>query len=179
MCFTNWTGMVVGVKRAQVKRDLLGWVGGGGCREGAGRGSVGFRGAAVPHFKEGLQSGQTLNPLTSRCKTTHSTFTHSGSHEMNIHPLSHCSPPVSLLHPSLPARWTSVESCVHREILTKHLERFNYMLLLWYMVFLSDCFHLHARTHTCAGTQAQMHVHSDQLNRYSWHRPRDGAYIFN
>lgn len=151
MCFTNWTGIVVGVEEGPGKERPAGV---GGCREGAGRGSAGFRGAAVPHFKEGLRSGQTLNPLTYRCKTTHSTFTHSGSHEMNIHPLSHCSPPVSLLHPSLPARWTSVESCVHREILTKHLERFNYMLLLWYMVFLSDCFHLRARarTHGCMST---------------------------
>lgn len=137
LCFTNWTGIVAEVKRGQLNGEMEGGGGGvvvGGLLQRKSWQAVwGFRRAAVPHFKEGLQSGQTLNQLTYHYKTSHSTFTHSGSfasHEMNIHPLSHCSLSVSLLHPSLPARSTSVESCVQREILTKRLERFNYMLLL-------------------------------------------------
>ena len=69
VCFPNWIGIVVEVKRGQLKRERerrregRGEEKGGWMQRKSWQGIRGFRRAAVPYFKDGLQSGQTLTPL--------------------------------------------------------------------------------------------------------------------
>lgn len=112
VCFTNWTGIVVEVKRGQLKREK------GAEKERGGWRSGDLREQQFLTSKEGLQSGQILNPLTYHCKTTHSTFTYTGSsasHEMNIHPLSHCSLSLSLSPSVSLAPCSNISQVVHSE----------------------------------------------------------------
>lgn len=117
VCFANWTGIVVEVKRGQLKD------GEGSAEKECCWGGVGWwcvcvggdlREQQFLTSKGGLESGQILNPLTDHCKTTHSTFTYSGSlasHEMNIHPCR--TAPSLLLSLSLPP----LSLCVSRSLL--------------------------------------------------------------
>lgn len=73
VCFPNWTGIVVEVKRGLVEE---GWGGGSTGRAGRGFGALGEQQRdRVPYFKEALQPGQTLTPLTYQ-RNTHTLHIH-------------------------------------------------------------------------------------------------------
>ena len=69
VCFPKWRGNVVKVRGGGQKRETGEGREGGGEEQGgwmqrkSWQGVRGFRRAAVPYFKDGLQSGQTLTPL--------------------------------------------------------------------------------------------------------------------
>lgn len=157
VCFPNWTGTVAEVKRGQLKKGR--WPGGSTEIELAGGLGLWESIRETEFF-----TSKTAYSLDKRKPCSHATAAHTHTpHSVALLPLmrwisipSRTPLSASLLYPSLPACWTSVESCVQREILTKRLERwngsFNYMLLLWCMVFLSGCLRTHTSRHTHRGT---------------------------